>query len=72
MKAHRSLTELFHYPKLELMKLFPTVVADYFRQKRERREAASPATGTRSANSLLSRSVFDDMTEAIGGNDAAA
>jgi hypothetical protein len=49
---------------------FPTVVGDYFRQKRERQEAARPATSNRFTGSLLPESDFDAMTEAIGGNDA--
>jgi hypothetical protein len=44
---------------------FPTVVGDYFRQKRER-QAASP-TSRDFPNTRLSEAVFDDMTGAIGG-----
>jgi hypothetical protein len=46
---------------------FPAVVADYFRQKRERQTAAS----ARSPDQRLPQGVFDAMTEAIGGNDVS-
>jgi hypothetical protein len=48
---------------------FPTVVGDYFRQKRERQEAGNPAGSSGSRGPIqgggLDKAVFDSMTEAI-------
>ena len=44
---------------------FPTVVGDYFRQKRERQAAANPTASSDSSSGRLSETVFNSMTEAI-------